>query len=150
MMGLSNKFVPTPSTTTEKVPALEAFERLDRDLSLKVFFASGTILGLSKSKLYVKSTFCPPQTPLKVNSRLQSFELELRKVFCQRKGSSNFTNFQSKLFERLRVNNQIVHALADKGLGPVAIELERYIQDALKHLLDKDNYEIVPGEQALL
>ena len=42
-----------------------------------------------------------------------------------------------------------MHALADKGLGSVAIELERYIQDALKHLLDKDTYEVVPEEQAL-
>ena len=42
-----------------------------------------------------------------------------------------------------------MHALADKGLGPVAIELERYITDALKHLLDKDTYEVIPEEQAL-
>ena len=30
VMGLSNKFVPTPSTTTKKVIALEAFERPDK------------------------------------------------------------------------------------------------------------------------
>ena len=42
-----------------------------------------------------------------------------------------------------------MHALADKGLGPVAIDLERYIQDALKYLLDIDTYEVVQEEQAL-
>ena len=41
VMGLSNKFIPTPPTTTERVVAIEAFERMDRDLSLKVFFAGG-------------------------------------------------------------------------------------------------------------
>ena len=101
VMGLSNKFIPTPSTTTERVTAIEAFERLDRDVSLKVYFAGDTLLESSKTKLYVNSTFHPPQPPLKVNSRLQAFEQELRKVFCQKKGSSNFTKFQSKLFKNL-------------------------------------------------
>ena len=57
VMGLSNKFIPTPSTTTERVTAIEAFERLDRDVSLKVYFAGDTLLESSKTKLYVNSTF---------------------------------------------------------------------------------------------
>ena len=114
-----------------------------------MYFAGDDLVELPNSKLYVKSTFRPPQPPLKIDSCLQKFELEIRKVFREKKGSKNFTNFQSKLFENLRANDSIVHALADKGLGPVAIELERYIKDALKHLLDKDTYEVIPEEQAL-
>ena len=105
VMGLWDRFIPTPSTTTKRVIAIEAFERLDRDVSLKVYFAGDTLLEPSKNKLYVNSTFCPSQPPLKVNSRLKAFEQELRKVFRQRKGSSNFTKFQSKLFETLRAND---------------------------------------------
>jgi hypothetical protein len=149
VMGLSTKFIPTPRRATERVKAIEAFERFERDLNLKVYFAGDELVELPNSKLYVKSTFCPPQPLLKIDSRLQKFELEIRKVFREKKGSRNFTTFQAKLFENLRANDSIVHALADKGLGPVAIELERYITDALKHLLDKDTYEVIPEEQAL-
>ena len=66
MMGFSNKFVPTPRTTTKRVTVLEASEILERDLSLKVYCAGGDILEPSKSKLYVKSIFRPPQPPLKL------------------------------------------------------------------------------------
>ena len=149
VMRLSNKFVPTLKYTTKRVTALQAFGRLERDLNLKVYFAGGDLLESSTSKIYVKSTLRPPQPPLKINSCLQSFELELRKVFCQKKGSSNFTNFQSKLSESIQANDSIVHVLVDKGSGPVAIELERYIQDALKHLLTKNTNEVVLEEQAL-
>ena len=90
VMGLSNKFIPTPPLTTERVVAIEAFERLDRDLSLKVHFAGDAISYLSKSKLYVKSTFRPSQPPLKVNSRLQAFEKELQKVFFSEKREIKF------------------------------------------------------------
>ena len=149
VMELSTKFIPTPRHTTEQVTAIEEFEQFERDLNLKVYLAGDDLVNLPKSKLYVKSTFCLPQPPLKIDSRLQKFELEIRKVFREKKGSKTFTNFQSKLFENLRANDSIVHALADKGLGPVKIELERYIQDALKHLLDKDTYAVIPEEQTL-
>ena len=46
-------------------------------------------------------------------------------------------------------NDQIVFALADKGLGPVVIQLERYIKDGLKHLQDASTYKIIPEDQAL-
>ena len=128
---------------------MESFERFRRDLILKVFFAGDDLVELPKTKLYVKSTFRPPLPPLKIDSCLHKFELELRKVFYQRSGRSNFTNFQAKLFENHQADHSIVHALAAKGLGPVAIELEIYIIDALKHILHKDTYEVVPEEQAL-
>ena len=90
VMGLSNKFIPTPPTTTERVVAIKAFERLDRDLSLKVFFAGSDILEPSKSKLYVKSPFHPSQPPLKVNSRLQAFEKRITKGFSSEKRELKF------------------------------------------------------------
>ena len=55
----------------------------------------------------------------------------------------------NELVENLQANNSIVHAVADKDIGHVTIELERYIPDTFKHMMDKDTYEIVSGEQAL-
>ena len=42
----------------------------------------------------------------------------------------------------------MVYASADKNLGPVAIELVRYILDGLKHLKDEKTYKIISEEQA--
>ena len=79
---------------------------------------------------------------------MYKFEIELRRLFYNRTGRSNFTTFQEKLFQRLRDDDSIDFALADKGLGPVAVNLDRYIQDGLIHLKDSDTYEIISEEQA--
>ena len=46
-------------------------------------------------------------------------------------------------------DDQLVIALADKNLGPVGVELTRYIRDALVHLSDRTTYAIIPEERAL-
>ena len=150
VMGLGNKFIPMPSPTPRKL-AMESFERFQRDLHLKVFFAdSDDQFFLPKSKLYFRSNWIPPLPPPKVDSRLVSFESKLRQLFYRKKNArSNFTTFQTHIFRKILDNDQIVFALADKGLGPVAIELERYIKDGLKHLQDASTYEIIPESQAL-
>ena len=38
----------------------------------------------------------------------------------------------------------------DNNLGPVAVTILKYIQDALVHLKDEDTYLIIPEEEALL
>ena len=129
---------------------MESFERFERDLHFKVHFAGDDSEELSKSKLYVRSQYCPTLPPPNVDSRIYKFELELRRLFYKRISKTNFTNFQEKLFNQLRENDTIAFALADKGLGPVAIELERYIQDGLIHLKDTTIYKIIGEEQALI
>ena len=71
VMGLSTKFIPTPRFTTSRVTAMESFERFERDLNLKVFFAGDDLVELSRTKLYVKSIFRPQLPPLKIDSHLQ-------------------------------------------------------------------------------
>lgn len=70
-------------------------------------------------------------------------------MFRKKKGRSNLTTFQEQLLKSLQADNNIVFALSDKGLGPVAVTLDRYIQDGLKHLQDSTTYEIISEEQAL-
>ena len=127
-----------------------AFERLEREVHRKVFFAGNPSSLNLKSKLYLKSTtWIPPQPPAQVNLRLNLFEREIRKLFSRRTARSNFTHFQEKIFTKLRANDQIVIANADKNLGPTAVELPRYIKDALTHLTDSTTYKILPESQAL-
>ena len=45
-------------------------------------------------------------------------------------------------------DGRIVIAAADKNLGPVAVLIDRYIQDALVHLLDCSTYVIISERQA--
>ena len=46
VMGLSTKFIPTPRRTTKQVTAIEAFERFEQDLNLKVYFAGDDLVEL--------------------------------------------------------------------------------------------------------
>jgi hypothetical protein len=47
-------------------------------------------------------------------------------------------------------NQDVIIAHADKGLGPVGIEMSKFIRWALKdHLLNTTTYTIVPEDQAL-
>ena len=83
-------------------------------------------------------------TPLEIDSHLSAFEIELKKLFHKQEGRTNLTPFQVKLVDRLRADESIVYALSDKGLGPVSVELSRYIKDTLKYLT-----KIIPEDQAL-
>ena len=41
VLGLSAKFVPIPRSATTKKAAMESFERLERDLGWKIYYAGG-------------------------------------------------------------------------------------------------------------
>ena len=103
VMGLGTKFIPVPASPTSRKKSIEAFERLEREVHRKVFFSgSPSDFDLaSKSKLYVKSTWIPPLPPPIVNTRLYQFQIILRRLFYKRKGRSNFTHFQEKIFRKL-------------------------------------------------
>lgn len=149
VMGLSTKFVPVPRHPATRKRVMESFERFQREVDRKAHYAGkDDDKEYVKSKLLVRSTYHPFST-VEVDSRLYEFEIELRRLFYKRTGRSNFTTFQEKIFKRLREDDSIVFALADKGLGPVAVNLDRYIRDALVHLQDSETYEIISEEQAL-
>ena len=66
MVVSSNKFIPIPKFTTPTIVAMEPFERFERDLDLKVFFAGDDVMEeLPKTELYVRSTFGLLLPPLK-------------------------------------------------------------------------------------
>ena len=147
VLGLGGKFIITPPFTTARCHIFDKLERLDRDVALKVHFAGQVGGDLGGSKLFVKSTWIPPVPGLEIDGRLSSFNGELLKLFIKRKAKLNIGKFQQKLLDDIRGDNDHVTAVADKGLGPVRVELTRYIRDALKHLTNRSTYEILSTEQ---
>ena len=62
---------------------------------------------------------------------------------------SNLPGYLERLLLKLRDTRDVIFALADKNLGPVAVTLEQYIKDGLIHLMDASTYEIISEQEAL-
>jgi hypothetical protein len=74
----------------------------------------------------------------------------IKHLLPKKRGKPNLNNFQRGVLKKISNNHNVVIAHADKGLGPVGIELPKYICWALDgHLLNKTTYSIIPKEQAL-
>ena len=89
--------------------------------------------------------------PSRIDERLSKLESELKRLFCNKnklKVKPNITSFQPKTLEKLQDTLSVVFANSDKNLGPVAVTLDRYIKDALKHLLDSSTYELLSEDEA--
>ncbi|KAL7525345.1 hypothetical protein ACHAXR_000963, partial [Thalassiosira sp. AJA248-18] len=133
--------------------AITAFERLERDVGLNVFYAGDTqskAFDISKSsKLRLKSTFRPPLPPNNIDSRLSNFDKELKRIIFEKKVGSNLSYFQNKLLNQIQSDDYFIIANANKGLGPVGIELSKYIKWGLKHLTDRATYVVISEEQVL-
>ena len=147
LLGLSLKFIPTPRyalSTTDVAPSLD---RIERDISLKTFFA-GHNQEKEIPKLRAKSTWRPPLPPRQVDYRVNNFLQGLRGLFRRRTGKHNLTPHQRRLLASLQENKSIIIANADKNLGPVGIDVEKYIKMGLDHLLDPATYELLTESQA--
>ena len=58
--------------------------------------------------------------------------------------------FQEIIFNRPQWNSNTVFANSDTHVGPVAITILKYMQDAIVHLKDDDTYKIISEEKVLL
>ena len=99
--------------------------------------------------MYVKSNLRAPVPPPKICLRINDFERYFKGLFDNRqKLKSNLPGYLERLLLNLRDTKDIVFALADKNLGPVAVTLEQYIKDGLIHLMDTSTYEIISEQEA--
>lgn len=149
LLGLGLKFIPTPKYTSNQETAEKAFARINRDVGLKVFFAGEDSLAsdkITRSKLYIKSTWQPPFPGIKIESRLANFERALLPLYRRRKAKPNLHYHQQRTLEYFQANDDTVFAHADKNLGPVGLKIPRYIKDGLHHLTDPEAYEIISAE----
>ena len=55
VVGLGNKFVPTPTAATSKKTAMESYEELEKNFGWKVIFAGEDEFECKKSKMCLKS-----------------------------------------------------------------------------------------------
>lgn len=100
----------------------------------------------------MKSKWCPPLhlIPIEVDRRLDSFFKGVKAAFKKKKSTSNLLPFQETLLRSLRRDKSIIIVNSDKGLGPCAVDREKYISDALIHLNDKTAYQLLTADEAKL
>ncbi len=147
LLGLGLKFIPTPRFAPSATDVMPSFDRIERDIGLKTFFA-GRDQGTEIPGLRAKSTWRPPLPPRPVDYRINSFLQGLKGLFHRKGGKHNLTPHQRKLLASLQENESVIIANADKNLGPVGIDVEHYIKLGLDHLLDPSTYELLTEEQA--
>ncbi|KAL3796723.1 hypothetical protein ACHAWO_003198 [Cyclotella atomus] len=156
LFGLGTKFIPTPPKTTGRRDLARSYERFDRDFRLKVYFAGDDDLGPAesdhRSKLYVKSTWTPPDqlTPSWAITRVNRFFRKLHEIFKRSDATTNITPLQQELLDTLPSDPTFLFPEADKGLGPCAVKFTQYIEDVLVHLCDKEIYEQLSEQEAAL
>jgi hypothetical protein len=76
------------------------------------------------------------------------FIKNLQGLFARRRSAKNLTPQQRHLLADICENKTILIASANKNLGPVGIETERYIKLRLDHLLDTSMYKLLTKRDA--
>ena len=152
VLGLSLKFIETPRVTTGGQTIYNTFERFDRDVCIKTFFA-GEPEDEDRTyhpKMYTKSEWTPPTSfiPGTVITRISDFHAAIKKIFMTKRATPNLSPFQSNLLASIRRNLNILIVNADKGLGPCAVTYAQYVLDVLKHLQDEAIYQDLSADKA--
>ena len=151
LLGMGLNFIPRPERTSNDKEISQAFDRLERNIGCKSFFAGAQDDEDFKStKLRVPSLWQPPLLRAEVDSRLQAFDKGLKQLFTPRNVKDNLSPFQRGLLSTIAENDNIIIASADKGLGPVAVEMPWYVKRGLKFLANPKAYCLLTEEQALL
>ena len=150
LLGLSLKFVPTPTRTPCPNQSLQ---RHTRDLLVKTFYAGCPFDDSSFDiKYHIRSDWIPPhdKIPREIHSRLDAFNHAFRKRFRKKRGSTNLIPIQHRTLKYLQNNkDKYVVATCDKNLGPALMYRDTYIQRALNdHLLDTGTYQRLDLENA--
>ena len=144
VLGFGMKFIPVPKKSIRQDDIDEAIKRFNRDFYLKVFFADDEYTSEDDEpieKLRINSKWTPDQPPYAITRRIGNFESAIFRNFKPKHGKSNLTKFQARILQEIRSNENIIIAHADKNLGPVGVNTEKYIRWALnEHLLDANTY----------
>lgn len=149
LLGLGLKFIPTPQINITTDDLDHTFTRFERDIGLRVYFSGEDDKDTYDSaELRKKSSWRAPLPPPEIDNRLCIFQRELEKVFVRRRTTPNLTRVQQRILRDLRANNNIIILSADKGLGPVGVTRDKYIEWGMMHLNDATTYSHITNEQA--
>lgn len=155
LLGLGSKFIPSPPKTTGIKDLKPFLFRFKRDLYRAAFYGDTEDDEddfTTRPKLKLKSDWEPMdcEVPEEISQRIRTFFDRLEELFTEseRPARSNLRPFELDLLKALQADVSLIIANADKGLGPVAVRLARYIKDALVHLEDESTYDIISSKEA--
>ena len=155
LLGLGSKFVVKPGKTSSESDIIKSFERFERDIKVKSFFAGGPRIFDDEengpSKLYVKSEWIPPREslPKEFYRRLEAFRAQLLPSFTARVCETNLSPPQMRLLRSFMEDHDIITVNTDKGLGIGRIEYDQYVIDAFEnHFNDTATYECISSAEA--
>lgn len=149
LLGLGLKFIPTPPINITQNELDHTFSRFERDIGLRVYFSGDDSEDdYNSSELRNKSSWRAPLPPSEIDTRINTFQRELEKIFVRRRTIPNLSIAQQRILKDLRKNKNIVILSADKGLGPVGITRDKYIEWGMKHLNDISTYSLITDNQA--
>ena len=121
LLGLGSKFVILPEMTTNDPSIQCSFDRFDRDISVKAFFAGkgDFVTEDGDSKLCIKSVWLPPESlfPPKFSRRLIAFRAQVSSQFSARKCQPNLSPPQLRLLNDFKQDHSIITLNTDKALG---------------------------------
>ena len=149
LLGLGLKFIPIPKINISDESLDKTFSRFERDMGLKIFFSGNQDdNSYDPSALRSKSQWRAPLPPREIDTRICRFLQELKNIFIRRQLPSNLSTAQQNILRDIRENKDIVILSADKGLGPVGVNIKQYIEWGKQHLTDSSTYKIITHEQA--
>ncbi len=144
VLGFSLKFIPIRKESIRQDDIYKAIKWFERVYYLKAFFANSNNTSDNEEpikKLRVTSKWMPDQPPVKITQQCGNFEGAIQRNFCPKRRKSNLIKFQAQILQEIQSNKHIIITHANKNLGPIGVNTERYICWALnEHLLDTNNY----------
>jgi len=130
----------------------DSFDRFRDDVRKRYHFA-GAPDDFIPNRLYIKSTWDPPEADGDVETRMSEFfeKINFKCDFLKNvlKPSTNLKRSQQTHLFSLQKNRDFITLICDKNLGPAIMEREHYIRNMLsEHLLQADTYSLLSEDDA--
>jgi hypothetical protein len=145
--GLGLKFCLSPATAHSYHDVKnDTLARLTHSLELAFFFAGRSGSDDYNPRMYTPTNWTPHHWEIgpQLHTRLDKFELELKKLFKPRPARPNLLPIQSRVLSDLKSQQDFLIVPTDKNLVPSIIEKEEYIRTAMRDYLNVTaNYKVL-------
>lgn len=148
LLGLNLSFCPTPPAAG-KSQLRHALTDLSRQLRLGYYFLGENNEEEISKRLYVPSDWNPPKGPDSLETVLEKIDAAIDSYRPKRKTRNNLSSRTRKLMNQLRKREDLLVTAADKNLGPVLIESEKYRLLCEEHL-HSETYEVVNEDMNMI
>ena len=127
--------------------------QFERKIKLRSHFGPGNNYNNTENKFYKSNkTWEPNKIHHTVSTFLESFSKNINKSINEKRGktAANLTKLETKALHNLMNRNDIIICNADKGGAVVILDVEDYIQEAMRQLNDTDHYKKLPNDTTML